>query len=115
MLTAVLIKRTWVAMDREGKLNTGIGKNAKGIENVVIYSTARKLMPKLRAASPGQALLIELLLLWFDEMMRRLFAGEAVRGGGRRALFPAGQEEGGPGPRDVHLRRAPRGAAQPRS
>ncbi|MBK7757938.1 MAG: hypothetical protein IPI35_16375 [Deltaproteobacteria bacterium] len=76
VLTAVLIKETWVAMDREGKLNTGIGKNAKGIENVVIYSTARKLMPKLRAASPGQALLIELLLLWFDEMMRRLFAGE---------------------------------------
>ena len=76
VLTAVLIKEAWVAMDREGKLDTGIPKNASGIENVLVYSTARRLMPKLRAASPGQALLIELLLLWFDEMMRRLFAGE---------------------------------------
>jgi len=42
--------------------------------NVEVYSKARRAFHQFKGE--GQAGVVQLLLLWFDEMMRRLFDGE---------------------------------------
>lgn len=76
VLTIVLIKEMWAKEESKGQLNTGFGANATQVVNVEVYSTARRLLPKLKAAHASCAMMVELLLFWYDEMMRRLFAGE---------------------------------------
>jgi hypothetical protein len=76
VLTAVLIKEVWAATEAGRDLGMG-GKAARFIVNVEVYSKARKGLHTFKGAAAGTAGLIELLLMWFDEMMRRLFDGQA--------------------------------------
>jgi hypothetical protein len=75
VLTAVLIKEVWAATEKGRDLGMG-GTVARSIVNVDVYSQARKGLHTFKAAAPEAGRLVELLLLWFDEMMRRLFDGE---------------------------------------
>lgn len=76
VLTAVLIKEIWAAVQKKKNMDFGLGTEAKAIVNVNVYSKARRLFPRFRAAAPESALLIGLLLSWFDVMMKKLFAGD---------------------------------------
>jgi serine/threonine protein kinase len=76
VLTAVLIKEIWAAVQYKEKMDFGLGQVAKFIQNVNVYSQARRLFPRFRMAAPESALLIGLLLAWFDEMMLRLLKGD---------------------------------------
>ena len=75
VLTAVLIKEVWAATEGGRDLGMG-GQRAPLILNVEAYGKARAGLHTFKAAAPGSGSLIDLLLLWYDEMMRRLFDGE---------------------------------------
>jgi hypothetical protein len=72
-LTVVLIKEIWAAIECGRDLGMG-GGPATMIPNIKVYAQARRGMPRIKE-SP-QAAIIELLLQWFDEMMRRIIDGE---------------------------------------
>jgi hypothetical protein len=91
VLTAVLIKEIWAATEGT-KGDLGMGKRAaRSVLNEEAYPLARQGLHKFKAAAGESSGLVELLLLWYDEMMFRLFDNEkfgpedAVRffGGGR--------------------------------
>jgi serine/threonine protein kinase len=94
VLTAVLIKEIWVAAESGRDLGLG-GKRARDVVNVNVYSLARNNFHRFQGEA--QAGVVQLLLLWFDEMMRRLFEGEkftardalAFFGGGTRGVQPS--------------------------
>lgn len=73
VLTAVLIKEIWSATEAGRDLGMG-GTAARAIVNVEVYSKARSGLH--RFASESQHGMVSILLLWYDEMMRRLFDGE---------------------------------------
>ncbi|MFP4032827.1 MAG: hypothetical protein ACLFRG_13860 [Desulfococcaceae bacterium] len=73
VLTAVLIKEIWTATEKGRDLGMG-GKPARAILNVNVYSLARKGFHRFKGEA--QASVVRILLLWFDEMMRRLFDRE---------------------------------------
>jgi len=72
-MTVVLIKEIWAAIERGRDLGMG-GKPANMIPNIKVYSLARRGLHFIK--DEPQAALIDVLLLWFDEMMRRLCEGE---------------------------------------
>ncbi|WP_321929165.1 serine/threonine-protein kinase [Paraburkholderia guartelaensis] len=74
VLTAVLIKEIWAATEHGRNLGMG-GGLARDIVNVNVYSQARRGMHLFKGES--QAGVVQILLAWFDEMMRRLFDGES--------------------------------------
>jgi hypothetical protein len=93
VLTAVLIKEVWAASEKGRDLGMG-GKAAPAIMNVNVYSQARSGMHLFKGE--GQAGVVQLLLMWFDEMMRRLFDGETFSArdavsffGGNRSTQPS--------------------------
>lgn len=73
VMTAVLIKEIWSATEAGTDLGMG-GKAARAIRNVEVYPQAR--MGQHKFSNQPQSSVTALLLLWFDEMMRRLFDGE---------------------------------------
>jgi hypothetical protein len=95
VLTAVLIKEIWAAAEHGRNLGMG-GKAARSIVNVNVYSQARLGMHLFKGEA--QAGVVQVLLLWFDEMMRRLFDGEPFSArdavtffGGNRGSQPSRQ------------------------
>ncbi|MCP3707691.1 serine/threonine-protein kinase [Paraburkholderia sp. CNPSo 3274] len=74
VLTAVLIKEIWSATEHGRNLGMG-GASARAIVNVNVYSQARRGMHLFKGEA--QAGVVQILLMWFDEMMRRLFDGES--------------------------------------
>jgi len=76
VLTAVLIKEIWAATEGT-KGNLGMGAvAAKAILNEDAYTLARNGMDKFKVAAPDAGGVVQMLLLWYDEMMIRLFDGE---------------------------------------
>ena len=73
VLTAVLIQEIWAASEKGVDKGMG-GSAARAIMNVEVYSKARLGQYKFKAE--GQAGMVDILLGWYDEMMRRLFDGE---------------------------------------
>jgi hypothetical protein len=73
VLTVVLIKEIWAAIERGRDLGMG-GEPAGMIPNIKVYAQARRGMSRIKDSS--QATIIEILLEWFDEMMRRIIDGE---------------------------------------
>jgi hypothetical protein len=95
VMTAVLIKEIWAATEKGRDLGMG-GTKAKSIVNTEVYPKARTGLYKFSAES--QSGVVQLLLLWFDEMMRRLFDGESFTAkdavvffGGNRSTKPSVQ------------------------
>ncbi len=73
VLTAVLIKEIWCAAEAGKDLGMG-GTAARAIRNTEVYTKAR--LGQHKFTNQPQSSVIALLLLWFDEMMRRLFDQE---------------------------------------
>lgn len=73
VMTAVLIKEIWCAVEAGHDLGMG-GGAARAIRNVEVYPKARVGLHQF--SNQPQSTIVGLLLLWFDEMMRRLFDGE---------------------------------------
>jgi hypothetical protein len=92
VLTAVLIKEIWSASEAGTDKGMG-GGAARAIMNVEVYSRARSGQYKFK--EEAQSGMVEVLLLWYDEMMRRLFDGEGFTAkdavtffGGNRSSTP---------------------------
>jgi hypothetical protein len=70
VLTVNLLK-SWIGISRKQVQHKGVGNL-----NSSVYSQARDALPDIKQKAPGSALLIEILLLWFDVMMNNLLTGK---------------------------------------
>lgn len=70
VLTVNMLK-TWIGISRTIAKHTGVGNL-----NTSVYGDARKALPDIKQKAPQSAILVELLLLWFDEMMNHLLTGK---------------------------------------
>ena len=90
VLTAVLIKEIWCATEAGGKdLGMG-GRRAIAVLNHEVYGLARNSLHTFKDESASTGGVIEILLFWFDEMMRRLFRAESFTARDAVRYFGAG-------------------------
>lgn len=83
VLTLVLIKEIWTAVERKLDAELGLGEKAKKYEarwiiNSEVYGLARRNLTKFKTANREAAFLVELLLMWYDHFMEQLYEGNCL-------------------------------------